>query len=50
MNDKKQEFYTISWTQCYPEWRDTVDNITESMLEYSKFKEANELIEKIKSR
>ncbi len=49
MNDKKQELYTISWTQGYPEWQESVDNITESMLEYSKFKEANELIEKIKS-
>lgn len=49
MNDKKQEvFYTIAWKQEYPNWQETVDEFTEIMIECSEYKEANELINRIK--
>lgn len=48
MNDKKQELYTVFWTQNYPNWQETLDEVDELMLESSKYKEANELINRIK--
>jgi hypothetical protein len=48
MNDKKQDLYTVFWTQDYPNWQETIDEVSELMLEYSDMKEANELINRIK--
>jgi hypothetical protein len=41
--------YTVSWKQEYLEWYNFVDTISEAMIESSDMKEANELIESIKS-
>lgn len=46
MNDK--ELYTIFWTQDYPNWQETLDELDELMLESSNLKEATELINRIK--
>jgi hypothetical protein len=46
MNNKV--LYTIKWTQNYPEWERMVDNYTDMILKESQYKEANELIDKIK--
>ena len=39
----------IVWQQSYPNWKDHVDNNIESMLQFNNFKEALEVISKIKS-
>lgn len=51
MNDKDKpsnELYKIVWTQEYPNWQTSVDELDELMLEYSEYREANELINRIK--
>lgn len=48
MNDKKQELYTITWKQDYPNWGVSLDEVDELMLEFSDLKEANEVINRIK--
>ena len=48
MNDKKEVLYTITWKQEYPNWGQSIDDFTESILECSMYKEANELINRIK--
>ena len=40
--------YKINWKQSYPEWERMVDTYMDIMLEASEYKEANELINKIK--
>jgi hypothetical protein len=40
--------YTAYWTQDYPQWQETLDELDELMLEYSDMKEATELINRIK--
>lgn len=39
----------IVWQQNYPNWKEHVDTNIETMLQYSNFKEALEVIEKVKS-
>jgi hypothetical protein len=47
MNDK-QPLYTIVYkTQAYPEWERQREQIENAMLEYSEFKEANEVLRRI---
>ena len=41
--------YTITWRQAYTNWTSPLDNNIEVMLQYSNFKEALEVISKIKS-
>ena len=41
--------YTVSWKQVYHNWHTMVDNQMEDVLESSDFKEALEVISKIKS-
>lgn len=41
--------HTIKWTQVYHNWVNPLDAFIESVLEYSNFKEALEVISKIKS-
>ena len=48
MNDKDKELYQITWTQEYPNWGVSLDELDELMLECSDMKEANELINRIK--
>jgi hypothetical protein len=50
MNDKDKELYQISWTQEYPNWGVSVDELDELMLEYSEYKEANTVINMIKAK
>jgi hypothetical protein len=45
----KETLYTISWTQSYPELEKLIEKQTEYLVEHSEYKEANELIERIKS-
>ena len=45
----KDTMYMIHWQQKYPEWEQLVDNYYDMLLEYSDFKEANEIIERIKN-
>ena len=51
MNDKDEynkQLYTFEWKQDYPNWGTTLDELDELMLESSEYKEANELINRIK--
>jgi len=41
--------YTISWRQAYTNWVNPLEKYIEDMLQYSNFKEALEVISKIKS-
>lgn len=45
MNSKKI-LYKISWTQTYPGWNNFVDNNIESLLKYSDFSEAQQVIKR----
>ena len=47
MNDN--ELYRISWRQNYPEFQEAIDNAMDVLLELSKYKEANKIIERIKN-
>lgn len=40
--------YSIKWKQVYHNWHITVDDNIETVLQYSDFKEANQVIERIK--
>lgn len=40
--------FKISWKQTYPNWHSVVDANIETVLQYSDFKEANQVIERIK--
>ena len=48
MNDKETMF-TIKWTQQYPELQEIIDREMNTLLESSGYKEANEVISKVKS-
>ena len=48
MNKNSKELYTVYWTQDYPQWQETLDELDEIMLESSEYKEAIELINRIK--
>ena len=49
MNSEKRELYTIVWTQQFPKSLDeAMDEVNEKLLETSDFKEANDLINRIK--
>lgn len=41
--------YTAKWTQVYTAWVNEVENIIEARLETGDFKEANDVINKIKA-
>ena len=47
--EANQMNYTVSWKQVYHNWHSMVDNKVEDVLQYSDFKEALEVISKIKS-
>lgn len=47
MNDKK-ELYTIVWTQVYPNYQELIDQEMDKILAESEYKEANEIINRIK--
>jgi hypothetical protein len=47
MNDKK--LYTIRWTQVYPDLQEKIDELMNDMLESSEYKEAKQVIAKIKN-
>jgi hypothetical protein len=47
MNDKK-ELYTIVWTQVYPNYQELIDQEIDKILAESEYKEANEIINRIK--
>lgn len=42
--------YTVFWRQAYTNWVNPLDTNIENMLQYSNFKEALEVISKIKSQ
>lgn len=48
MNDKKRILYVVHWRQDYPNFEKWQGDLLGSELTVSDFKEANELIEKIK--
>lgn len=41
--------YYIRWKQSYTDWQEYVDRIMDLGLELSEYKEANQLIEKVKN-
>lgn len=45
----KETLYTIRWTQTYPELEKLIEQQQEYLVELSEYKEAKELIERIKS-
>ena len=47
MNEKK--LYTIRWTQVYPDLQEKIDELMLEMLELSGYKEAKQVIAKIKN-
>lgn len=49
MEPNKQELYRITWRQNYPEFQEAVDNAMDILLELSEYKEANEVIAKVKA-
>lgn len=44
----KETLYTIRWTQSYPELEKQIAQLQEYLVEVSEYKEANEVIERIK--
>ena len=52
MNDKDydEELYRITWRQDYPEFQEMIDREMNNLLELSNFKEANEVIARIKAK
>jgi|688.fasta_scaffold1171099_3 hypothetical protein len=44
----KETLYTIRWTQSYPELEEHLAQLREYLVESSEYKEANELIERLK--
>lgn len=49
-NYEKEFGFVIKWTQEYPEFQEMIDREMNRMLELSNFKEANEVINKIKAK
>jgi hypothetical protein len=47
-NMNKETLYKISWTQSYPELEEQIAQLHEYLIEQSEYKEANEVIERIK--
>jgi hypothetical protein len=51
MNDYDKEYnFVVKWTQDYPEFQEMIDREMNRMLELSNFKEANEVIARIKAK
>ena len=50
MNNDKEIQYVIKWVQSYPELQELIDKEVNLMLELSGYKEANEVIDLIKSK
>ena len=50
MNDDKEYNFVVKWTQDYPEFQEMIDREMNRMLELSNFKEANEVIARIKAK
>jgi len=48
--DKKRELYTIAWRQVYNDWSNELADPIELALLDSDFKQALELIEKVKNQ
>lgn len=48
MNPDKEELYRITWRQDYPEFQECIDDYMNYLLECSEYKEANEVIARIK--
>lgn len=44
----KETLYTIRWTQTYPELEEQIAQLQEYLVEVSEYKEANQVIERIK--
>jgi transcription initiation factor IIE alpha subunit len=49
-DDDKEIWYVVAWSQEYPELQELIDREMNHMLQLSNFKEANEVISKIKSQ
>jgi len=50
-NEFDKEFlYIMNWTQDYPELQEVIDREMNNMLELSNYKEANEVINRIKAK
>ena len=47
--ENNKEFFRLNWKQNYPEWQEAIDREMNILLESSGYKEANEVIAKIKS-
>jgi hypothetical protein len=50
MNPDKNELYRITWRQNYPEYQEAIDLAMDQLLEASGYKEALEVIEKVKKK
>ena len=46
---KENEFFRINWKQDYPGWQEAIDKAMDEMLELTQYKEAKEVIERIKN-
>lgn len=49
MEPNKKELYTIVWTQTYDELKEIIDQEMDKILAESEYKEANEVIKRIKN-
>lgn len=47
-DEHNKQLYTFEWKQEYPNWGTSLDELDELMLESSEYKEANEVINRIK--
>ena len=47
--ENNKEFFRLNWKQNYPEWQEAIDREMNNLLELSKYKEAKEVIERIKN-
>jgi len=50
MNNEKKIIFMVHWKQSYPELEEMIFDSLEYELAKSNFKEANELIERVKNR
>ncbi len=48
MKEEKYPLYTIVWTQVYSEYQEMIDREMDTILAESEYKEANEVINRIK--
>jgi hypothetical protein len=48
MDNNKRELYTITWTQLYKEFQKLIEQEFEVLVEETKYKDAKELIDRIK--